>query len=385
LYAEGKNIGFKQCTNCHQTQTNHWQVVEKGALGPKAHVNTLKQLDDPQSWAKKAGIPDTYAPTSSCAKCHATIVNNIPASGVSCESCHAPASAWNPVHQAGASAYQAAVGAGMADLRNHPENIAKYCVGCHVLTDKAVAAAGHPTGDKFNVGESLQKLVHWKATYAAAAVNAAAAPLVSKAIAARGGGGAAPKPPVAGGPKPPVGGSAKPSTGGGGQPATGGGTTAPSEPESAPDPWDWDKPVRELPSNYNPDAPENKPAASTAKPRKSKPTPEPSLAEDSPLPPAVPGGTDTAVSSTVQKVVSAASGGSGSKATAAPAAKPGPEDIRARTVTLMDKLVRSGARKPDLPAAVKPKEFHGPDSELRRIEDEALALAIEALRQEKKP
>ena len=51
----------------------------------------------------------------------------------------------------------------------------------------------------------------------------------------------------------------------------------------------------------------------------------------------------------------------------------------------MDKLVRSGARKPDLPAAVKPKEFHGPDSELRRIEDEALALAIEALRQEKKP
>ena len=47
---------------------------------------------------------------------------------------------------------------------------------------------------------------------------------------------------------------------------------------------------------------------------------------------------------------------------------------------LLDKLLRAGARAKDAPLPSRPLEFKGTDSELLRLQDEALALALEALR-----
>jgi hypothetical protein len=157
--------------------------------------------------------------------------------------------------------------------------------------------------------------------------------------------------------------------------------------------------VRELPKDYVPETAPAEGAAATEKPKatggrkpKAKPEPQLSLAEDSPLPPTVPGGEATALEPAVAPVEKVeaekpatskpAEPGKPAQTKPAAAARAGAEDVRARTLALMDKLVRSGARKPDLPRPAKPKEFHGADSELTRIEDEALALAIEALRRE---
>jgi hypothetical protein len=46
----------------------------------------------------------------------------------------------------------------------------------------------------------------------------------------------------------------------------------------------------------------------------------------------------------------------------------------------VEKLLRAGVRAPGVPAPAKPGEFTGPDSELLRLQDEVLVLAIEALR-----
>jgi hypothetical protein len=414
-HAQSKVIGPTKCVGCHdhEKQAIEWKTTEPGKLGPKAHFNTKKQLDAPKSagFAKAIGIADPYDLKGSCVKCHATVYAGDANAGVSCESCHGGASAWNDIHQQ-KGAYAQAVAAGMRDLKGKVPAIVKVCVECHVTTDKALVAAGHPVGDKFDVGASLQKIVHWTTSYDFAAVSAAG----RTAIAARGAGGGgakAPPPPsggAAGGAKPPApaGGAAKPAAPGGkpggapagGAPAEKPGETAPSAP---PAPWDWDQPVRELPKDYVPDTTAETSAGGagggapsgggTRRPRKSKPAPEPqlSLAEDSPLPPPVPGGEGGALEPAVTpaekksadaKPADGKSSTSKSTATPAPPARAGAEDVRVRTVGLIDRLLRSGAYKPNLPAPSKPKEFHGPDSELTRIEDEALALAVEALRQQ---
>jgi hypothetical protein len=55
-------------------------------------------------------------------------------------------------------------------------------------------------------------------------------------------------------------------------------------------------------------------------------------------------------------------------------------DPRTRAVAALERALRAGARAPALPPAQKPPEFDGADGELLRLQDEAMALAIEALR-----
>ena len=57
--------------------------------------------------------------------------------------------------------------------------------------------------------------------------------------------------------------------------------------------------------------------------------------------------------------------------------------LRGEGIAALEKLLRAGARAPDLPAPSKPAEFKGPDAELLRLQDEVLALALEALRRPK--
>jgi len=99
----------------------------------------------------------------------------------------------------------------------------------------------------------------------------------------------------------------------------------------------------------------------------------PSIAEDTPLPRAIPGlGETSAVTAAVQPSITAVSGVRSGPARVA--------EIRGRAVTLLERLLRAGARAPGLPPPARPAEFRGPDSELFRLQDEVTALALEALR-----
>jgi hypothetical protein len=411
-------LGPSKCVGCHdhERQAQKWQKEEPATLKGKAHFNTLKQLDAPKSagWAKAIGLADPYDVKGSCVKCHATVFRGDANAGVSCESCHGPSSGWNDLHQQKGS-YQKSVAAGMKDLKEKPPTIAKTCVDCHLTTDAKLAAAGHPTGATFDAGASLQKLVHWNTAYnfaqvaaagkaamagrapagappaAATPPKAAAAPPAA-APAAPAGKAPAAAPPAAGGPAAqaptaPVPAAPAPAPPAKTRPA------APAAPAAPPAPWDWDQPVRALPDDYVPEpvaepeapapaAPEPGTAAPAAPappaaPRAPRPprapAVPPSLAEESPLPGGVAGtSTATALAPSV------------APAEPAPAAPRTPAsqvaELRGKGVQIVERLLRSGARAADAPAPAKPAEFKGPDSELLRLQDEVLALALEALR-----
>jgi hypothetical protein len=346
------NTGPSKCVQCHdhERQAAKWQKEEPLAFKGKAHYATLKELDAPKAagWAKAIGLADPYDLKGSCVKCHATVFRGDASAGVSCETCHGPASGYNEPHQQKGS-YAQAVAAGMRDLRDKPAAIARLCVECHVLTDRRLAAAGHPTGEGFDAGASLRKLVHWTRSYDFAQVTAAGR--MSAAGRAPAGGGAQPTVTAA-------------------RPAAPASAAASAPP---PAPWDWDQPVRPLPQDYVPEPVASAPAggaAPAAEPRARVPRREetvpPSIAEDTPVPR---GETDAATSP------------------ASPATAGGPRpraaevvELRGKGAALLERLLRAGARSPGAPAPARPLEFAGPDGELLRLQDEALALALEALR-----
>jgi hypothetical protein len=390
------NLGPSKCVGCHdhEKQARKWQKEEPAALKGKAHYNTLKQLDAPESakWAKAVGLADAYDLKGSCVKCHATVFRGDANAGVSCESCHGPSSKYNDLHQQKGQ-YAASVAVGLVDLKEKPATIGKVCVECHVLTDRKLAAAGHPTGATFDAGASIQKLVHWDTAYNYAAITSAGK-AAGKAVPA----GGAPTASAPAAKAPPA--KTAPA-------ATAGATTVPSAPTKAPAatapaprrpaatappapppaPWDWDQPIRPLPDDYVPEPepaaeeaaaepeageaaePEPAPAAPA---RRAAPLP-PSLAEETPFVPELAGVSGAA---SVNPAVEA-------EAPAPPAPRtPAAEAaaLRGQAVQLLDRLLRAGARTPGAPAPAKPAEYQGPDAELLRLQDEVIALALEALR-----
>lgn len=399
--AEHTFTGPSKCTGCHdhERQASKWQREEPAAFGGKSHFAALKLLDNPKSggWAKAIGLPDPYDVKGSCVRCHGTVFRGDANAGVSCESCHGAASGYLDVHQE-KGAYAKAVAAGLRDLRQKTAAIARVCVDCHITTDRKLLAAGHPVGEKFDAGVSLQKIVHWATAYdfarvgadgraltggraakgpepaassAAAAAKPATGALAASEPAAAGTARGAPAP-AAAAPRPPT--ATKPA--------------APAPPVEAA-PWDWDQPVRPLPPEYVPEgAPEparpvapaaTKPAGGAPapgrprpvalpRPPQREPTVPPSLAEER-TPIAVPA---VAPSATLVPAVR--------RPPAAQAA-----EVRGRAVAVLDRLLRSGARTPNLPPPEQPAEFRGPDSELLRLQDEILALALEALRRPEAP
>ena len=156
--------GPSKCVGCHdhEKQARKWQKEEPAAFKGKAHYATLKELDAPKSaqWAKAIGLADPYDVKGSCVKCHGTVFRGEANAGVSCESCHGPSSKYNDLHQQKGS-YPAAVAAGLVDFKEKPPTIVKICVECHVLGDKKLAAAGHPTGATFDAGRGTYRQTAW--------------------------------------------------------------------------------------------------------------------------------------------------------------------------------------------------------------------------------
>jgi len=85
--------------------------------------------------------------------------------GVTCESCHGPASGYNDVHQE-KGAYRKAVAAGLNDTIKNPDRWVPICLKCHVMDDRRLIAAGHPSGDDFDLGAKFATVaLHWKSSY----------------------------------------------------------------------------------------------------------------------------------------------------------------------------------------------------------------------------
>jgi hypothetical protein len=86
--------------------------------------------------------------------------------GVSCESCHGPASGWLGPHTEGKGSYERSLQLGMVDTRNLIARTEK-CLGCHLgdsekFVDHEMIAAGHP--DLYFELESFSTVMprHWK-------------------------------------------------------------------------------------------------------------------------------------------------------------------------------------------------------------------------------
>jgi hypothetical protein len=171
--------GSCSSTSCHgsvkprtdnrifQNEYSIWAVKDK-------HAKSYDALTSPvgERMAKILGLGKSEQ-AAKCLACHAL---DVPAEaraktfelneGVSCESCHGPASAWLGPHTTRTWTHEQSVAAGMYDTRNLVRR-AEKCLTCHLGTqekfvDHEMIAAGHP--DLYFELDSFSAVMprHWK-------------------------------------------------------------------------------------------------------------------------------------------------------------------------------------------------------------------------------
>ena len=125
-------LGPNECLNCHDHDAEkQWyekkEIPEVQKLFPEkganaGHINSLKQLESMKSndFAKAIGLADKYDLNGACVRCHATVFGGDANAGVSCESCHGPASGYNKPHQTKGSYEQAVAQYGICLLYTSP-------------------------------------------------------------------------------------------------------------------------------------------------------------------------------------------------------------------------------------------------------------------------
>src|SRR5262249_159844 len=172
-----KYIGPKQCTNCHDHDAEKlWyekkEIPEVHRLFPDqnnaGHINSLKQLEAKKSdeYAKAIGLADKYDGAGSCVSCHGTVWGGEANAGVSCESCHGPGSGYKDPHQQKDSYEKSVKEFGMTRLVGNFAGWTQQCTNCHVMTDEKLIAAGHPSGDDFDLSKKFVPVsLHFKKMY----------------------------------------------------------------------------------------------------------------------------------------------------------------------------------------------------------------------------
>ena len=159
----------KEATRVLQNEYSIWIAQDK-------HARSFTVLSSPVSlrMARTLGIgrPDQAA---RCLVCHALYVpperraqSFELGDGVSCESCHGPASGWLGPHTIRNWPHEKSVELGMCDLRNY-EHRTERCLTCHLGTtekfvDHEMIAAGHPDLTFELDVFSSQMPRHWKYT-----------------------------------------------------------------------------------------------------------------------------------------------------------------------------------------------------------------------------
>jgi len=358
-------VGPNKCMGCHDHDPQKLWAEKKE--GPKGHLNALSQLEDKRSagWGKAIGLGDVYDLKGSCVKCHATVFKGDANAGVSCETCHGPGSGYLEPHQK-KGAYADAVKLGMYDTRNSLPVWAKMCISCHVMTDKKLVAAGHPSGYGFDLSvKSFGQVVHWKETYDKAALGAAGRSAEAKLL-----GGPPPKEVIAAKAEP----KAEPKT----EPKAE--AAKPTPKPEAPKPTTAAKePPKEVPKEAPKDAPkEAEPKAAPAptpagetqpRPKAPRATPPPVVAEVAapPTPPPAP------LPLPAPQLTALPPSGAVAESAA----------LRGRVLMALAKALRDRADRvkaaPPTPIPATLKDYTGPEAELLRLQDEVLALQLAAL------
>lgn len=354
-------VGPGKCTDCHDHKDEkEWSEKRDGDGRGKQHLNSLNQLSDAKAdgYAKAIGVADVYDPKSTCVKCHATVVRGSADFGISCESCHGGGKDYLKPHQE-KGAYQAAVALGMKDTVKKPENWVKDCVTCHVLGDNpgdaALLKAGHSSGADFDMGIKFQPVAgHFTSKYTANQIAGLGNPLrtalARKATAAAPAAAAPAAAPPAAAPAaaaPPPAATAAPAT-----PAAAAGAK-PAAPAPAP----------AVPPPARGASPAPVPAAPPAAGRGAAAPPPP--------PPALPPPVATAPSPVIATVLDA-------PVSQSPASLVGA--LQGRVAQLLSDLLTRGVRTPvKLTAPATKTPYRGPDAELLRLQEEVIALALEAL------
>jgi hypothetical protein len=373
------NVGRGKCVDCHDHKDeNDWARTRDGDGKGKQHINAFNQLEDPNAakFAKAIGV-DPYDAKSSCVKCHATTLRGEPVDGVTCESCHGPGSDYLVPHQ-DKGAYTKALALGMKDVVKKPEAWARDCITCHVLGanagDAALAAAGHPTGADFDLSRKYVNVaLHYQQKYTANQVASAAGNIREGLLAKLKGVSAPAATPAAPTPAAPAPTPAAPAP----TPAA----PAPTTPTPAP----------ATPAPTTP-APATPAPTTTAAAKPAAPPPTTAPAAPRPVavpPPGLPSGRPAAVptppaaapTTTEPTVVAPAAPVAAAPEPTLPTTPAGiVAAVQGRIASLLDRLLGSGVSAP-LPVTPPGRKtvYRGPDADLLRLQEEVIALALEAL------
>jgi hypothetical protein len=158
----GKYVGPGSCgaTACHggvqpRSLTRVLQNEYSTWVTKDPHFKALHSLDNAvsQRMGRLLGIGDP-ATSPKCLACHALVIapelklRDFDVEGVSCESCHGPASAWLGSHTLKGWTPEQSFALGMVDL-NDAARRSEKCLSCHLGTpqnevDHTMIAAGHP-------------------------------------------------------------------------------------------------------------------------------------------------------------------------------------------------------------------------------------------------
>ena len=343
-------LGPNKCINCHDHDDEKaWWEKEDGPP-PDGHINALKQMEniDSPKYAGAVGLDASldgvYDLEGSCVVCHSTVFKGDANAGVSCENCHGPGSGYLDSHQEDDS-YQDSLSKGMLDVVGNLQNWARDCVTCHVMDDQRLIDAGHPSGDDFTLADKFDVVArHWSNEYQAQAVATAGEAPRNEILATRLGAAA---------------------------PTVAENTTAP--PPAAPPPA-APAPVAPAPAAPAPAAPAPV-APAPAAPAPAAPAPvAPAPAVPAPAAPAPPPPPPPPRPKPETVVV----------IDQPPPLPPSPAaivaTIQGRAVSLLDRLLRREGRAPVRVTPPQPTiEYRGADAELLRLQQEILALALDAL------
>ena len=147
------------CGRCHTQQQSWWQKdPHKGTADPlrngepEAIRIATRYGIDPANMARG---------DQTCMWCHGTITS-APSrkvrSGVGCQRCHGAGADYLEPHET--VGYDASVALGLTPLKTAAAR-AESCAGCHYITDPGLIAAGHATGEAFDIAERMAAIEHW--------------------------------------------------------------------------------------------------------------------------------------------------------------------------------------------------------------------------------
>lgn len=182
-----KTLGYRSC-GLGQSACHGGNKPEGKWWKSDPHYGTLDDLKRKkarsQQIAQLYGMkPENYLRSNQrCADCHGQAVSRKKKmnAGVACEECHGPAgpeqgpnAGYFTVHQVGdlpadpldtgRIGYQKALKVGLRKLRDVKVR-AKLCVRCHLITEKKLLEAGHPSGEGFDyVNKGIKNSIskHW--------------------------------------------------------------------------------------------------------------------------------------------------------------------------------------------------------------------------------